>query len=57
MDNVLISSYVKGGQMPLGHQLQKSERVELYDKLIREYFATDKARPGILKSWLMGRLR
>jgi hypothetical protein len=54
MDSVLISSYVKGGQMPYGFSLNASERTQLYDKLIREYFATDPANPGILKSWLLG---
>lgn len=55
MDRVLISSYVKGGQMPLGYKLKVSEREELYRKLIQDYFATDDAHPGILKSWLLGR--
>ncbi len=53
MDRVVISSYIKGGQMPLGYKLQTAERNELYEKLIREYFATDAAAPGILKSWLL----
>jgi hypothetical protein len=57
MDRVVISSYVKGGMMPLGQELRASERGELYEKLIQEYFAADAARPGILKSWLLGRLR
>jgi hypothetical protein len=57
MDQKIISSYIKGGQMPFGHKLTPSERDELYDKLIREYFETDDANPGILKSWLLGRLR
>jgi hypothetical protein len=57
MDKTLISSFVKGGPMPLGSELKPSERVELYNKLIQEYFATDSARPGILKSWLLGKLR
>ncbi len=57
MDKTLISSYVKGGPMPLGSALKQTERVELYNKLIQEYFATDPARPGILKSWLLGKLR
>ncbi|MDT7541879.1 MAG: hypothetical protein QOE33_1783 [Acidobacteriota bacterium] len=57
MDQVVISSYIKGGQMPFGSNLKLSERNELYDKLIREYFATDAANPGILKSWLLGRLQ
>ncbi len=54
MDRILISSYVQGGQMPMGHQLKISERRDLYAKLIQEYFATDKNNPGILKSWLLG---
>jgi hypothetical protein len=57
MDKVSISSFITGGQMPLGYTLQESERNELHEKLIREYFAIDKANPGILKSWLSGRLR
>lgn len=54
MDNILIKSFVKAGQMPLGHRLKISERRELYAKLIEEYFATNNANPGILKSWLLG---
>ena len=54
MDGTLIESYVTGGQMPFGYKLRDSERAELYDKLIQEYFATDKAHPGILKRWLLG---
>jgi hypothetical protein len=57
MDRVLISSYVKGGQMPFGSQLQPAERNRLYQKLIQEYFALDEANPGILKTWLLGRRR
>jgi mono/diheme cytochrome c family protein len=53
MDKTLISSYVKGGQMPRGHKLKSADRRELYAKLIQEYFATDKDQPGILKSWLL----
>jgi hypothetical protein len=55
MDKVIISSFIKGGQMPVGHQLKLSERRDLYGKLIQEYFAIDKANPGILKSWLLGK--
>ncbi len=55
MDSVLIESYIKGGQMPLGLKLNTWERDELYGKLIEEYFAIDDANPGILKSWLLGR--
>lgn len=47
MDRVLISSYVKGGQMPFGIKLQAVERNRLYQKLIQEYFAVDEAKPGI----------
>ena len=57
MDRVVISSYVKGGMMPFGSALDDSQRSELYEKLIQEYFAADDAHPGILKSWLLGRLR
>jgi hypothetical protein len=55
MDRVVINSYVNGGQMPFGFKLTASERGALYKKLIHEYFATDPASPGILKSWLMGK--
>lgn len=54
MDEVLISSYVEGGQMPMGHQLRTPDRRDLYAKLIREYFAIEPENPGILKSWLLG---
>jgi hypothetical protein len=57
MDPVVISSYVKGGQMPFDKKLKVSERGELYERLIQEYFATDEGNPGILKSWLLGRFR
>ena len=57
MDRVLISSFVKGGQMPFGFKLTVIERNQLYRKLIQEYFAIDEANPGILKSWLLGRHR
>jgi hypothetical protein len=57
MDQATISSYIKGGQMPLGRKLTDSERDELYEKLVQEYFATSDSNPGILKSWLLGRLR
>jgi hypothetical protein len=57
MDKILISSFVNGGQMPMGHQLKVADRRDLYAKLIQEYFATDKGNPGILKSWLLGKLQ
>jgi hypothetical protein len=53
MDKTLIRSYVTGGEMPFGHKLKPSQRRDLYAKLIEEYFATDRDRPGILKSWLL----
>lgn len=53
MDRIVISSYVKGGQMPLGYKLNIVDRRNLYGKLIQQYFATDKDDPGILKSWLL----
>lgn len=57
MDRVLISSYVKGGQMPRGYKLNLAERSRLYEKLIQDYFAVDDVNPGILQSWLLGRNR
>ena len=57
MDRVLISSYVKGGQMPFGMELTPIERNRLYARLIQEYFAIDETNPGILKAWLLGRRR
>jgi hypothetical protein len=55
MDPLILSSYVEGGQMPFGITLKDVERRRLYENLIEEYFATDNANPGILKSWLLGR--
>jgi len=57
MDEVVISSYINGGHMPLGYGLKEAEREELYEKLIEEYFAIDDAHPGILKSWLLAESR
>ena len=57
MDRVLISSFIRGGQMPFGHRLQESDRDELHAKLIQEYFSIDDTNPGILKAWLLGRNR
>lgn len=57
MDRVLISSFVKGGQMPMGFELTPAERNRLYRKLIDDYFAIDEGSPGTLKSWLLGRRR
>ena len=55
MDRTIISSYVRGGQMPLGYDLPAGARNALYARLVEEYFATDDARPGVLKAWLLGR--
>jgi hypothetical protein len=57
MDSILINSFVEGGQMPLGLELTKRERTELYNHLIEDYFAIDNDRPGILKAWLLGKMR
>ena len=57
MDEKVISSFVKGGQMPFGVELSKRERVELYNQLVQEYFSIDNLRPGILKAWLLGKSR
>ena len=57
MDRTLISSYVKGGQMPLGFELTQLERNRLYNKIIQQYFAIDEKSPGTLKSWLLGKRR
>ncbi len=57
MDRTLISSFVKGGQMPFGAKLQNLERAQLYRKLIQEYFSTDDTNPGTLKAWLLGKRR
>ncbi|MDX6288816.1 MAG: hypothetical protein QOH42_615, partial [Blastocatellia bacterium] len=57
MDRTLISSYVKGGEMPLGFELTPLERNRLYKKIIQDYFAIDEKSPGTLKSWLLGRRR
>ncbi|MDQ1638236.1 MAG: hypothetical protein QOF62_1575 [Pyrinomonadaceae bacterium] len=57
MDPLILSSFVEGGQMPFGMTLKNVERRRLYETLIEEYFATDNANPGILKSWLLGQHR
>jgi hypothetical protein len=57
MDKTIISSFIEGGQMPRGYTLDDPLRAMLYEKLIQEYFATDNTQPGILKSWLLGKLR
>ena len=57
MDQVLLSSFIKGGRMPYGSSLKPTEREQLYDALVQEYFAIDESKPGILKSWLLGKRR
>jgi hypothetical protein len=57
MDSTLISSFVKGGQMPLNSQLRHEERARLYRQLVEDYFGIDDVRPGILKAWLLGKAR
>lgn len=57
MDKTIVSSFVKGGRMPLGATLTALERAELYRGLVREYFSTDDTYPGTLKSFLLGKLR
>ena len=57
MDSKVISSFVKGGRMPLGAELTKRERVKLYNQLIQDYFSIDASHPGILKAWLLGKSR
>lgn len=54
MDQVIIDSFISGGQMPRGYTLDAAKRRDLYAKLIEEYFSIDGKRPGILKSWLLG---
>jgi hypothetical protein len=55
MDKVIISSFVRGGQMPFGHQLKVADRRDLYTRLIEEYFSTNRNRPGVLMSWLLSK--
>ncbi|HEV8619378.1 MAG TPA: hypothetical protein VGQ70_07800, partial [Candidatus Udaeobacter sp.] len=57
MDSTLISSFIEGGRMPLGSELRISQRRQLYNRLIQDYFAIDNERPGILKAWLLGKIR
>lgn len=57
MDKTIVSSFVKGGRMPLGATLNAPERAELYRSLVSEYFSTADTRPGTLKSFLLGKLR
>jgi hypothetical protein len=49
MNSVIVSSYIKGGKMPFGWKLDQSDREELNNKLVEEYFSIDDANPGISK--------
>jgi hypothetical protein len=55
MDKTLISSFVKGGRMPLNAELSAKERTILYNHIIDDYFSIDDAHPGVLKAWLLGK--
>ncbi|MDT4968866.1 MAG: hypothetical protein QOJ64_3603 [Acidobacteriota bacterium] len=57
MDQTLVRSYIEGAQMPIGVRIPETQRHELHDKLIEEYFSISEANPGILKEWLLGRRR
>jgi hypothetical protein len=57
MDATIIRSFVTGGEMPLNAQLSPAARTQLYNELISDYFAVDKAQPGILQAWLLGTMR
>ncbi len=57
MDKKVISSFVTGGRMPYGAELSRRERIKRYSQLVQDYFSIDDARPGILKSWLLGKSR
>jgi hypothetical protein len=57
MDSTLIKSFVTGGRMPLNANLPSAARTQLYKKLVTQYFSIDETRPGILKAWLLGRIR
>ena len=57
MDRTIIDSFISGGEMPRNSQIASAHRAELYKKLIDEYFDISDTTPGILKSWLLGRMR
>jgi hypothetical protein len=57
MDSTLIKSFVTGGKMPRNANLSRLLRTQLYNQLVNEYFAVDETRPGILQSWLLGKMR
>ena len=41
------------GEPAVPGALKIVDRRNLYEKLIQQYFATDRDNPGILKSWLL----
>jgi hypothetical protein len=57
MESTIISSFILGGKMPQGATLGRAARMLLYQRLVNDYFAVDNKRPGILKSWLLGKNR
>jgi hypothetical protein len=57
MESTIINSFIEGGKMPLGATLGRAARIQLYRRLVNDYFAIDDARPGILKAWLLGKNR
>jgi hypothetical protein len=57
MDSKLISSFVTSGRMPQDRHLAAAQRAPFYRQLIQDYFAIDEERPGVLKAWLLGKLR
>jgi hypothetical protein len=57
MNGTLINSFITGGKMPLNANLSRAQRNQLYRQLVGEYFAIDKTQPGILQSWLLGKMR
>jgi len=57
MDSKLISSFVTSGRMPRDRHLAAAQRAPFYRQLIQDYFAIDEERPGVLKAWLLGKLR
>ncbi len=56
MDSTIIKSFVTGGQMPLNADLPRTARNQLYRQLVADYFG-DKTQPGILRDWLLGKMR
>jgi len=57
MDRVIVASFVNAGWMPRDARLSSAHRAELYEKLVREYFDVSDTNPGIMKSWLLGKMR